>query len=57
MQGTTNPYYLPIHFKERAQCALIAQLRVFDVKRLTKKMGDLPHTDFEVVRQALRDML
>ena len=52
-----NPYYLPIRFKDRAQCVMLSQLRLWDGKRLTHKMGQLPDDQFEAVKQALRRLL
>ena len=52
-----NPYYLPIRFKDRAQCVMLSQLRLWDGKRLTHKMGQLPDDEFEAVKQALRRLL
>lgn len=52
-----NPFYQPIHFKEREQCAMLSQLRLWSAKRLRSKLGKLPQDQFEAVRNALRDML
>jgi mRNA interferase MazF len=52
-----NPYYLPIRFKDREQCVMLSQLRLWDGKRLTHKMGQLPDDQFEAVKQALRRLL
>ena len=34
-----NPYYLSIRFKDRVQCVMLSQLRLWDGKRLTHKKG------------------
>jgi len=52
-----NPYYLPIRFKDREQCVMLSQLRLWDGKRLTHKMGQLPDGQFETVKKALRRLL
>jgi len=52
-----NPYYLSIRFKDREQCVMLSQLRLWDGKRLTHKMGQLPDDQFEAVKQALRRLL
>ena len=52
-----NPYYLPMRFKDREQCVMLSQLRLWDGKRLTHKMGQLPDDQFEAVKQALRRLL
>ena len=52
-----NPYDFPLRFKDREQCAMLSQLRLWDGKRLTHKMGQLPDDQFEAVKQALRRLL
>jgi hypothetical protein len=44
-------------FKDREQCVMLSQLRLWDGKRLTHKMGQLPDDQFEAVKQALRRLL
>jgi len=41
----------------REQCVMLSQLRLWDGKHLTHKMGQLPDDQFEVVKQALRRLL
>ena len=55
-QGVDSEY-LPIRFKDCAQCVMLSQLRLWDGKRLTHKMGQLPDDQFEAVKQALRRLL
>jgi mRNA-degrading endonuclease toxin of MazEF toxin-antitoxin module len=50
-------YYFSIRFKDREQCVMLSQLRLWDGKRLTHKMGQLPDEQFEAVKQALRRLL
>jgi mRNA-degrading endonuclease toxin of MazEF toxin-antitoxin module len=52
-----SPYYFPMRFKDREQCVMLSQLRLWDGKRLTHKMGQLPDDQFEAVKQALRRLL
>jgi len=52
-----NPYYLLIRFKDHDQCVMLSQLRLWDGKRLTHKMGQLPDDQFAAVKQALRRLL
>jgi mRNA-degrading endonuclease toxin of MazEF toxin-antitoxin module len=52
-----NPYYFPMRFKDREQCAMLSQLRLWDGKRLTHKIGQLPDDQFEAVKEALRRLL
>ena len=50
-------YYHKIHFKDRQQCVMISQLRLFDSKRLVNKMGDLPQHQFDEIRKVLIEMI
>jgi mRNA-degrading endonuclease toxin of MazEF toxin-antitoxin module len=52
-----HPSYFPMRFKDREQCVMLSQLRLWDGKRLTHKMGQLPDDQFEAVKQALRRLL
>jgi mRNA interferase MazF len=52
-----NPYYHSIHFKDRQQCAMLSHFRLYDGKRLTKRMGKLSDSQFEGVRNALKNLL
>ncbi len=52
-----NPYYHCTQFKGREQCVMLAQLRLLEGRRLTRKMGQLPKDQFEGVRGALKAML
>jgi mRNA-degrading endonuclease toxin of MazEF toxin-antitoxin module len=56
-QTNTIGYYFPMRFKDREQCAMLSQLRLWDGKRLTHKMGQLPDDQFAAVKQALRRLL
>jgi len=55
--STNDTYYFPMRFKDREQCVMLSQLRLWDGKRLTHKMGQLPDDQFEAVKQALRRLL
>jgi mRNA-degrading endonuclease toxin of MazEF toxin-antitoxin module len=52
-----NSSIASIRFKDREQCVMLSQLRLWDGKRLTHKMGQLPDDQFEAVKQALRRLL
>lgn len=52
-----NRYYHRIHFKGREQCVMLSQLRLWEGRRLTRSMGQLPEDQFERVRRALKAML
>jgi len=55
--STNDTYYFPMRFKDREQCVMLSQLRLWDGKRLTHKMGQLPDDQFEAVKKALRRLL
>lgn len=44
-------WYVPFVFKDRLEVAVLAQARVMSVARLYKRMGTIPDSDFETVRQ------
>ena len=48
-----NPNYHKIHFKEKIQCAMLTQLKLYDSKRLGSKMRKLTKTQVDEVRNAL----
>ncbi len=52
-QGT---WYVPFEFKNREQIAVLAQARVLSVFRLYKKMGGVPDSDLELVRDGFRKL-
>jgi len=56
-QRKDNPFYHPIQLKDREQCVMLSQLRLWSGHRLTHKMGKLPKTQFEDIREALRGMI
>ncbi|MBR2709074.1 type II toxin-antitoxin system PemK/MazF family toxin [Candidatus Saccharibacteria bacterium] len=48
--------YVPFAFKGRIQCASLAQIRVLSVSRLYKKMGMVPHSDLDTVKEGFRNL-
>lgn len=50
-------YYYKIKFKDKEQCIMVSQLRLFDSKRLMNKMGDLSWKQFSQVREILKNMV
>lgn len=52
-----NPYYHPTCFRDRDQCVMLSQIRLWESRRLTRKIGQLPKNQFEEVRKALRKMI
>lgn len=51
-----NPYYLPIHFRERDGSVLLSQGRTFSSKRLANRMGSLPESDFADIRNVFGNL-
>ncbi len=52
-----NPYYHRIHLKGQEQCVVLSQVRLWESRRLTRKMGKMDDEEFVRVRNALRSML
>lgn len=50
-------HYHRIHFKEREQCAMLSQMRLWESKRLKNRMGQLPEDQFEEIKIALKALL
>ena len=50
-------YYHRINFKNKEQCIMISQLRLFDSKRLVNKMGDLSQKQFNEIREILKSLI
>lgn len=56
-QIKNNPYYYQIHFKGREQCVMLSQLRIWEARRLTDKMGQLATDHFKEILKELRKIL
>lgn len=52
-----NPHYYPFRFDDRDQCAMLTQLRLWDAKRITHKMGRLHEREYKSICQALKNYL
>jgi mRNA-degrading endonuclease toxin of MazEF toxin-antitoxin module len=52
-QVKEKSYYHKIVFKNKEQCAMISQLRLWDAKRLTSRMGKLPSDQFEKIKEVI----
>jgi hypothetical protein len=50
-------YYHKIKFKDSEQCAMISQLRLWDARRLTTRMGKLPSDQFDAIRKIISDLI
>lgn len=49
-QPHEGSWYVPFVFKDKNQNAVLVQARVFSVHRLRRKMGTVPNSDLELVR-------
>lgn len=56
-QVKPNPFYYPIHFHDKEQCIMLSQLRLWDSRRLSNRLGWLPKDQFDEIRKAIRDMI
>lgn len=51
-------YYHAFSFQPGKESkAILSQLRLFDAKRLLKKVGKAPHQDFIIIKEKLREFL
>lgn len=51
-----NPYYHKIIFKNKEQCAMISQLRLWDAKRLSSQMGEITQKHMSEIQQKIIDV-
>ena len=51
-----TPHYHKITFRGREQCVMLTHLRLYDSKRLTHKMGQLPGHEFQPVQHMVSDL-
>ena len=52
-----NPYYVKISIHGKTQCAMISQLRLFESKRLTRRLVRLDDGDFNKLQKAVISMI
>jgi len=56
-QVKEKPYYHKISFQEKEQCLMISQLRLFDAKRFTSRLGKLSPNQFKKLKELLSDII
>ncbi len=56
-QIKNNRHYHKFVFKDREQCAMLTQLRLWDANRMTRKMGQLRKEEFNKVKLDLLSYL
>lgn len=52
-----KPHYFKIHFRNKNQCIMLTQLRVWDNKRLMNNMGMLTTEQFRAVKEKIKDLV
>lgn len=52
-QNKTGSWYLKFDFKGKTQIAVLSQIRVLSVSRLSSRMGELDALDMNRIKQAL----
>lgn len=50
-QPHEGTWYVPFEFQDRIETAVLSQARVFSVARLYERIGQVPDTDLEKVRE------
>jgi mRNA-degrading endonuclease toxin of MazEF toxin-antitoxin module len=50
-------YYHKIKFKDNEQCVMISQLRLWDARRLTARMGKLPNDQFDEIKRIVSELI
>lgn len=55
-QSHEGSWYVPFVFKDKNQNAVLAQARVLSVYRLRRKMGTVPNSDLQLVRDGFRKL-
>lgn len=56
-QVKEKAFYHRIHFHDREQCVMISQVRMWDARRLSSCLGQLPENQFDGIREALKAMI
>ena len=55
-QSHTGNWYVNSMFKSKEQFASLAQIRVLSVSRLYKKIGSVPDSDLQIVKDGFRKL-
>lgn len=55
-QKHKGDWYIPFRFKKKISIASLAQARTMSVSRLYRRMGTIPDTDLELVREGFRKL-
>ncbi len=52
-----SQYYFVFRFNSTPSAALLSQIRLFDTKRVLRKIGYISQTDFLLLKEKLRNLL
>lgn len=52
-----NPYYHEIFFQEKQQCVMVSQMRLWESKRLTTRLGQVTKKQFNEIRHSIRKLI
>ncbi len=52
-----NPYYIKVILKDVRQSVIISQLRLFDTRRLDKKIGYISREDFVAIKDSVINLI
>lgn len=56
-QDKSGSWYVKFDFKGREQTAVLSQIRMLSVSRLSSRMGELDMADIDKIKRALFDFL
>lgn len=52
-----NQFYHVIHFRDQNQSAMLSQIRTWESKRLTHKMGEITEEQFFQIKDKIRELI
>jgi len=52
-----SPYYHRITFRGKEQCAILSQLRLWEARRFTSKMGKLSPSHFKILIEEIKNTI
>lgn len=53
-QNKQSPFYVQIEFRAKLQSVMISQIRLWDKKRLTTRLGKVSQGDFKKIKKAVQ---
>ncbi len=52
-----NKFYYNFVFKGKNQCAMLSQIRVWDSKRLTNRIGEISSKELKLIKEEIRKII